>query len=85
MNSPQTEIKIDPPVAGERLVLHACCGPCSLQPFKILRDAGWDITIMYSNSNIYPEAEFDRRFDTLETWADENNIMLIKDNYDEDE
>ena len=85
MNSPQTEIKIDPPVAGERLVLHACCGPCSLQPFKILRDAGWDITIMYSNSNIYPEAEFDRRFDTLETWANENNITLIKDNYDEDE
>lgn len=40
---------------------------------------------MYSNSNIFPKAEFERRFATLEKWANENAILIIKDDYDETE
>lgn len=73
-----------PPNKNEKILLHACCGPCSLEPFKILNDAGWSITIMYSNNNIYPEHEYTKRFKELEKWANKQNIKLIKDNYDAD-
>ena len=85
MKTNEIATQIDAPQSGERLVLHACCGPCTLEPYKILRDAGWDITIMYSNSNIFPKGEFEHRFTTLENWANENAIPLIKDDYDESE
>ena len=32
--------KIQPKKKGEKLLLHACCGPCSLQPYEILKNAG---------------------------------------------
>lgn len=42
------------------LCLHACCGPCFTLPFEILKDY-FDITVIYNNSNIYPQEEFYRR------------------------
>ena len=40
---------------------------------------------MYSNSNIYPKSEFEKRFSELKRWADSKNIPLIKDEYDPQE
>ena len=42
------------------LLLHVCCGPCSGNVIKELIEY-FDITIYYSNSNIYPETEYQRR------------------------
>lgn len=25
---------------GEKLLLHVCCAPCSLEPYKIFKEAG---------------------------------------------
>lgn len=47
-----------------RLLLHACCAPCSAFPLEFLCPT-FDITIYYNNSNIYPEAEYDRRLNEL--------------------
>lgn len=47
-----------------RLLLHACCGPCSCFPLTFLCEH-FDVTIYYNNSNIYPESEYDRRRDEL--------------------
>lgn len=69
---------------GEKLLLHACCAPCSLKPYEILNNAGWNITIFYSNDNIYPEYEYHRRFEELQKWANNNNIKVIKDTYNPD-
>ena len=57
--------------ADKRLLLHACCGPCSLEPVRILREAGWDLTICWTNPNIQPVAEHDRRLETLMAWTRE--------------
>ena len=54
---------------GRRLMLHACCGPCSLLPTALLREEGWDVTICYVNPNIAPVAEYEHRLDTLRKWA----------------
>ena len=51
------------------LLLHACCGPCSLEPLRLLREEGFEPTICWTNPNIQPVAEHDLRLDTLRAWA----------------
>ena len=51
------------------LLLHACCGPCSLEPVRILREEGFEPTICWVNPNIQPDAEHDLRLATLLAWA----------------
>lgn len=70
-----------------RLLLHVCCGPCSCYPLTFLAPL-FDITIMYNNSNIYPESEFQKRLGELKKVLDhfkkENgwDIKLIEGKYD---
>ena len=69
------------------LLLHSCCAPCSCYPLLILKDY-FDITIFYNNSNIYPESEFELRYDTLSEYVNKinneygSNIKIIKQPYD---
>lgn len=51
------------------LALHACCGPCSLEPVRLLREQGFEPTIIWTNPNIQPVSEHLRRLDTLRSWA----------------
>ena len=51
------------------LLLHACCGPCSLEPLRLLREEGFEPTILWSNPNIQPIAEHELRLETLLAWA----------------
>ena len=46
------------------LLLHACCGPCSTFPLTYLCPH-FNVTIMFNNSNIYPEEEYIRRLEEL--------------------
>ncbi len=72
-----------------KLLLHVCCGPCSAYPLVFLQDL-FDITILYSNSNIYPKEEYDKRLYNLKRYVNEINlkfnkhILIIEDNYDYD-
>ena len=72
-----------------KLLLHVCCGPCSAYPLVFLQDL-FDITILYSNSNIYPKEEYDKRLYNLKRYVNEINlkfnkhILVIEDNYDYD-
>ena len=56
---------------GTPLLVHACCGPCSLEPVKYLREEGFEPTICWTNPNIQPLEEHDKRLKTLLAWADE--------------
>ena len=47
-----------------RVLLHVCCGPCSSSVLEYLTQY-FDVTILWYNPNIYPQAEFERRFQTL--------------------
>lgn len=66
------------PHEGERLLLHACCGPCSLIPQKALADEGYDITICYVNPNIAPREEYEHRLRVLRAWAGLLGIPVIE-------
>lgn len=51
------------------VLLHACCGPCSPEPVRLLRAEGFEPTICWTNPNIQPVAEHDHRLETLKAWA----------------
>lgn len=65
-----------------KILLHACCGPCSLEPVRILAEAGHDITIAYLNSNIAPESEYHHRLETLLNWVNKQGIPVIEGPYE---
>ena len=47
-----------------RVLLHVCCGPCSSAVLEYLTQY-FELTLLWYNPNIYPEAEFQKRYDTL--------------------
>ena len=46
--------------AKPRLLLHSCCGPCSSYVLEYLTRY-FDVTVLYYNPNIQPEAEYEKR------------------------
>ena len=70
---------------GEKptLLLHVCCGPCFTYPFELIKDY-FKITIIYNNSNIYPEEEYHRRLNELKGYlkAISADIEVIEFAYD---
>lgn len=46
------------------VLLHACCGPCSSSVLEYLIKH-FEVTILWYNPNIYPQTEYNRRFETL--------------------
>jgi predicted adenine nucleotide alpha hydrolase (AANH) superfamily ATPase len=64
-----------------RLLLHICCGTCSIYPFLCLKK-DFDVTFFYYNPNIYPEEEYLRRLDDVKTISKIYSIPLIIDNYE---
>ncbi|WP_371370727.1 epoxyqueuosine reductase QueH [Sporomusa aerivorans] len=68
-----------------RMLLHVCCGPCSVFPLKHLREEypGYEITGYFYNPNIHPYKEFVRRLDTLKTFAARIGLanLIIDDSY----
>ena len=68
------------------LLLHACCGICSLSVLERLKDY-FDITVLYYNPNIYPKEEYDKRLDVLKDVIrlSNSNIKLMETVYNENE
>lgn len=67
-----------------KLLIHICCGVCSVYPLQYLRQY-FDITVFFSNSNIYPYEEFERRLEALKKYLkilNDDSIRLIVDRYD---
>lgn len=67
-----------------KLLLHACCGPCSMEPVRLTREAGAEPVIYYANSNIHPAQEYAHRLKTLATWAKDEQLVVIEGPYDAD-
>ena len=61
-------------ISNEKILLHACCGPCSLEPVRLFQETGINPTIYYTNSNIQPCIEYERRLETLRKWASKGSI-----------
>ena len=67
-----------------RLLLHACCAPCSTYVAEYLREY-FDITLFYYNPNTHPQAEYLRRLDALYTLAEHFSLPILEGDYNTQE
>lgn len=77
-------LKVEAPGGARDILLHACCAPCSGAILECLRDSGIRPVVFFSNSNIYPRAEYDLRLAELQRYADKMGVELVADEYDHD-
>jgi len=71
-----------------RLLLHACCGPCSSYVLEYL-SSRFEITVLFYNPNIYPAAEYERRLEELKRFYTKfvpaRNVCVIEEPYEPEE
>ncbi|MBN2404594.1 MAG: epoxyqueuosine reductase QueH [Coriobacteriia bacterium] len=64
-----------------KVMLHACCGPCLIEPFDALAEEH-EVTVCYANPNIHPIDEYRRRLETLLEHADRLGVDVVEEDYD---
>jgi len=66
-----------------KVLLHTCCGPCTIYPLEVLRDEGDEVMGFFTRHNIHPYTECLRRQETLEQFAADQKLrVIIQDGYD---
>ena len=69
-----------------KLLLHACCGPCSSACLEQLTNY-FEISIYFYNPNIFPKEEYCRRLNELKRFVVEflpkNTPIIIEEKYNE--
>lgn len=60
-----------------KLLLHQCCGPCSVYPVERLLEEGISVYGFFYNPNIHPFTEYKKRLDTLVEFNKSRNIEYI--------
>ena len=69
-----------------KLLLHACCAPCSSHCILFLKKY-MDVTIFFSNDNIYPKEEYFNRLNEMNRFVHEigDDIKVISSEYNPDD
>ena len=71
-----------------RLLLHACCAPCSSYVLEYLSQY-FEITVLFYNPNIYPASEYDFRAEELARLIEEmglsERVRLVMGRYEPSE
>ena len=62
-------LHIEVPGGATKVLLHACCAPCSSAIVECLMKNGIRPVIFYSNSNIYPFEEYGHRLNECLRYA----------------
>ena len=61
------------------VLLHTCCAPCASHCALALRDAGHEVTLFFSNANLAPEAEWQKRLESVYVLAKHDSIPVLVD------
>lgn len=62
-----------------KILLHVCCGPCSIYPLSVMQKEGHELRGYFFNPNIHPYTEFTKRLDTFRAYADKIGLPIIID------
>ena len=66
-----------------KVLMHICCGPCSIYPVKTLRGERMEVMGFFYRHNIHPYTECMKRQETLQNYADQIDLRIIyQDGYD---
>lgn len=60
-----------------KLLLHACCGPCTIYPLQVLRTMDIQIMGFFYRHNIHPYTECLKREETLRQYTDDQGMKMI--------
>lgn len=70
---------------GGKVLLHTCCAPCCAPSGERLINDGYEISLFYSNSNIFPREEYNKRLEEARRLAEIWKVELIEDSWDHKE
>lgn len=59
------------------LLLHSCCGPCTLYPLEELRGEGFRLSGFFYNPNIHPYRELASRLASYQRIAEEEGLETV--------
>ncbi len=68
-------------VIYEKFLLHTCCAPCGIAVIDELRET-YDLSVLFYNPNIYPEAEYLKRKAEVIRVCEEWGIPMIDQDYE---
>ncbi|NLG10502.1 MAG: epoxyqueuosine reductase QueH [Coriobacteriaceae bacterium] len=63
------------------ILLHACCGPCSIEPLRLLSQTEAKLALVFVNPNIHPQGEYQLRLAALRDYATMVGCTLITAEY----
>lgn len=66
-------------MSGNKLLLHACCGPCSTHVWQQLLSEFDTVTAYFFNPNIQPKQEYQLRLTAMNTVSERLGQALITD------
>ena len=75
------KFQIEVPGGSGKILLHACCAPCSGAIVEYLVQPGYRPVIFFSNSNITPRAEYDIRLNECIRYAQKFGLEIVADDY----
>lgn len=58
------------------VLLHICCGPCTVYPLEVLKAEGTKVHGYFYNPNIHPYKEFKKRLGAVEQLASKVNLPV---------
>jgi len=70
-------MKTDLETSHKAVLLHCCCGPCTLYPLETLREEGYEVIGCFDNPNIHPYREFQLRMDSFRTAAERFHLFAV--------
>ena len=78
-------LHIELPESCSRVLLHSCCAPCSGAILECMLANGIRPVVFFSNSNIAPRAEYEKRLGELLRYAESLGVETVVDRYDHDD
>lgn len=75
-------LQLTVPGGADKVLLHACCAPCSGAIIECMLSNGITPVVFFSNSNICPEEEYNHRRDELRRYCDSLGVEMHEDEYD---
>lgn len=66
-----------------KVLLHICCGPCSIYLLQDLKKENHEVTGYWYNNNIHPYTEYKNRLESLNQYAKNMQIHIVyKEQYE---
>lgn len=63
----------------KKILLHVCCGPCSISPILKLQEAGFEVLAYFYNPNIHPLKEYLKRREAMQQVAEQLGVAMLWD------